>query len=233
MEQRHSTSQSSTCDVYRSLKEISAITFHEIKFSGNIYLLDKDYNENKTYSTKDVIYISDTWSRLYDEYFEKTDDTRFRKELKNRKRSLDLLLEINIIQSILRVLVSIEENDGYVPNEAFMPTIVSLGNSLKKLNRKINFDSTRPLIDNIKNVQGFVGGLQTRYEINFKEDLVVEEKDILFYYEITQAIASVLDMDYIPDHINMLQYIAYEKRYKKKLRHEQQHQRRKTSRGTG
>lgn len=227
-----STSSKGELLLFNKLQNISAINFHDIKFSGNVYLLDKDYSEDKIYSTSDVIEINKTWLSLYDDYFEKTNDTRFKKDLKNKKRSLDLLIEINIIESVLKVLESIEENEKYVPIESHVPTIISLGNSLKKLNKKIKFDSLLPLKTNISRVKAYVGGLKSRYEINFKEDLVVEDVDITFYYETIIQIARVLKIDYIPDHINMLQYIAYEKAYKRELKNAEQYKRKQASKRT-
>lgn len=202
--------------LYQNLQEISALTFHQIKFTGNVFLLDKNYDEDKNYGSHDVVKIQSAWIKMYDEYFEKTDDTRFRKELRNKKKTLDLLLNINLIKSILSVLRSLKENEEFVPGEAMIKTVASLGNSLKEINKNIKFDSVLPLKKNIKNVESYLGGLQSRYEILFKEDVVVEEKDILLFYEIKSRIEQVLQKDHIPDYINMLQWIAYEKEVKKK-----------------
>lgn len=221
------TSESTSLNLYRTLK-IGAVLFHEIKFSGNILMLDKNYSEDKNYTSKEVLEITNAWNSLYDSYYEKTDDTKFKKDLKNKKLSLELLLEINFLKSVIRILTSLKENEKYAPEELILKTVSSLKNDLQKVNKRIKFDTLKPLKENITNVQNYIDGLQTRYELKFKEDLVVEEKDIIEYYEMTIEIARVLEMDHIPDHINMLQYIAYLKTYRKKLSYVKQHQHRKT-----
>lgn len=232
MVQNTSTSKSSKLNLYRKLKDISAVRFHEIKFTSNILLIDKDYEEDKVYSPADVITINESWLILYDEYFEKTDNTKFKKDLKDKKLSLSLLIEINLLKGILNALESIIENEAFVPNEILLNTVSSIGNSVKKLNKSIKFNATDPLKTNIENVRNYLNGLQTRYEIIFKKELVVEPKDITLYYEMTIQIARVLKMDYIPDHINMLQYIAYEKTYRKELSNAKQHRRKQRGKGT-
>jgi len=230
MEQNIFTSQN--LKLYKTLKEISAVCFHEIKFSGNIVMLDKDYEEDNVYNSNQIAEISLAWNKLYDEYFEKTDDTKFKKDLKHKKSSLELLLEINLLKSILKILEGLKENEKYAPKELILKTESSIKNELKRISTKIKFDTLKPLKENITNVKNYVDGLQTRYEIKFKEDLVVEEKDIIEYYQMTIEIARVLKVDHIPDHINMLQYIAYLKTYRKAVKNaKQQHQRRQTGKG--
>lgn len=226
MEQNTSTSQN--LSLYKTLKGISAVRFHEIKFSGNILMLDKDFEEDKIYNSLEVTQINDTWNRLYDEYFEKTDDTRFKKDLRYKKNSLELLLEINLLKSIVKILEGLQENEKYAPQELILKTVSSIKNDLQRISNKIKIDTLKPLKENINNVKQYVDGLQTRYELKFKKDLVVEEKDIIEYYQMTIEIARVLKVDHIPNYINMLQYIAYLKTYRKAIHNaKQQHQRRK------
>lgn len=217
---------------YKSLKEINSIVFHEIKFTGNIFLIDKDYDEEKKYTSEDILILSDSWHRLYDEYFEKTDDVKFRKELKNKNETVKLLLQIKLIDDLVELLEHLLEHRDYVPGEAYYKTISSIGNSLKKLNGKIRFDSTKDIKPQLEQIKAVKGGLQTRYELLFKEDLKVEKADIMLYYDIKAHIEQTLDRN-LPEIINMLQWIAYEKQYKKRLSYgRKQHLRTKPSRGS-
>jgi hypothetical protein len=210
-------------DIYKRLRDISAVIFHEIKFTGNVYLMDVDYDEKKKYSTGEILKINEAWLTLYDEYYEKTDDVRLRKELKNKKKRLKLLIQINTLEVIISVLKLIEENVEYVPSEIKQKTLNSLKGSLKNVSRLIKFDPNIDLKINIKNVKGFASGLKTRYQLHFKEDLKVDANDLLLFYEIKSNIEQILKKDNIPDHINMLQWIAYEKEAKRKLKHGRKH----------
>lgn len=216
---------------FKSLQEISALRFHEIKFSGNIKLIDKDYEEGKSYELHEIHQMHQTWLSLYDEYFEKTDDTKFKKELKNKDQNLELLLTINTTERIVSLLEYNELNVDYLPDNIYMENKVAFGNALKQIDKKLEFDSnteTKPQLDKVKT---YLSGLKTRYELNFKEDLVVEQKDILRYYEIKTQIAEILEMNDIPDYINMLQWIVYEKNARKRASNEQRNTRKgRTSR---
>lgn len=215
---------------YKNLKGINSIVFHEIKFTGNIFLVDKNYDEDKNYNQSDALTLSIAWYKLYDEYFEKTDDPNFRRELKNKDRTLELLLKIKVIDSVIDILESIEKNKEFVPPEAYFKTIASLGNNLKRVDKYLKFDSTKDIKPQIEHIQAVKGGLQTRYELLFREDLKVDKKSEMLYYEIKSHIEDAIGRN-LPEVINMLQWIAYEKQYKKKIKHgKQQHKRTRTNR---
>lgn len=211
---------------YRNLKEINADVFHEVKFTGNIFLIDKDYDEDKKYNQENVLILSKSWYKLYDEYFEKTNNANFRKELKNKDQTLELLLKIKLIDSVIEILENLEENKDYVPNEVYLKMVVSLGNNLKKVDKYLKFDSTLPIQPQIDQIQAVKGGLQTRYELLFKDDVKADKKSEMLYYDIKAHIEQALDRN-LPETINMLQWIAYEKLYIKKIEHGKQHSRSK------
>ncbi len=203
--------------IYRSLVDITAERFHDVKFTGNIYKLDKDWKEDKKYSSKDTIDLNQAWLELYDEYFEKTDDTRFTKDLKNKEKNITLLLQIKVIEEIIDVLRFIDKDKEFMPAETYLETVSSIGNNLKRVNNKIKFEVTKPIKDQLPQFEAVLGGLQTRYEILFKEDLSIEPKDLQLYYDIITEIELTLDKN-MPRYMNMLHYIAYEKQYRKKIR---------------
>ena len=210
-------------NLYKKLRDISAVTFHDIKFSGNVYLIDKDHEEDKKYGAADIVEISEAWSDLYDEYYEKTDDPRLRRELKNKKKNLKLLIDINLLEVFIETLKLMQENQDYVPEEAKLSTFSSFKNSLARISKMIVFDTLADLKTNIKNVTGYTAGLRTRYELQFRDDMKVDINDLLLYYEIKANIEQILKKDHIPDYINMLQWIAYEKQAKRELKHGRKH----------
>lgn len=213
-------------NLYTRLRDISAVTFHEIKFTGDIFLLDIDYDEDKNYKQSDVIEVFESWLVLYDEYYQKTDDPKLRRELKNRKKSLKLLVHISILDVITDLLELIDENHDYVPNEAKIKTLVSLKKSISNVDKKIKFNPLDCIKINIQNVKDFSSGLKTRYKLYFKDDLNISESDLLLFYKIKSSIEQILKKDNIPDHINMLQWIAYEKQAKRTLKNGKQHNKR-------
>lgn len=210
-------------NLYLKLKDISALIFHEIKFTGVILLLDKDYEEDKAYTTVEIITINEAWLNLYDEYYQKSDDTRLRRELKNHKVTLKLLIEINILKVVIQVLELMQEHEGYVPEGIVFNTLNSFKNTLSELNKIIKFDISDGLETNIKNVTSYYLAIKTRYDLLFKKDMNVDAHDLLLYYKIKSNIEAILKKDHIPDYINMLQWITYEIQVRLKIKHGRQH----------
>jgi hypothetical protein len=200
-----------------SLKEILALTFYEIKFTGNIFLLDKDYSFDKNYSEIEIKSIFNTWLQLYSEYFEKTDDIRFRKELIHQDECLRLLLEIKPLESIYQTLTHLEKNKEFVHPDDYTDTIKSLFIKLKNLNKDIEYELSRSAEYNNMKLDGHINLLKSQYETHFKQDLVIEEKDEEFYKEIKNNIYKILGETI--HFVNMTQWIFYEKEYMKRNSH--------------
>ena len=197
--------------LYENLQKISAIRFHEIKFTGNVKLVNKNHEEGQEYDLEQIIEFNNHWWEvLFNEYYERSVDNRLKNDLKKKDRGLDLLLEINAIEQVIGLLNYCDSQKEYMPPEVYLETVSHLGNELKRLNKSIKFDTTQPLKDQISKIESYKGGLETRYKIQFKEEVSVENVDLQRYYEIKTEIASILQMDDIPDHINMLQWIVYE-----------------------
>ncbi len=140
----------SKLNLYRKLKEISAVRFHEIKFDGNIKLIDKDYEDDKKYTALQLKELQDAWITLYDEYFERTDSTELRSSLRNKKRTSEMLLEINLIENIIDVLKFLDDNLEYLPDDVFLNTVNSLSKDLRKVNKRLVISVTEPIKDQIK-----------------------------------------------------------------------------------
>ena len=185
-------------NLYKTLRSISAVTFHDIKFSGNVYLMDIDFSEDKKYDTSEVIEINETWLNLYDEYYEKTDDPNLRRELKNRKKNLKLLISINILEIIIKTLELLRDNEQHVTEAVTLSALHSIKVSLKRISKMIVFDPLASIEANIKQVKGYADGLKTRYQLQFKDDMNVNDKDLLLYYDIKSNIESILKKDNIP-----------------------------------
>ncbi|MGR3218460.1 MAG: hypothetical protein ACUZ8H_01400 [Candidatus Anammoxibacter sp.] len=213
-------------DLYTELRQISAVRFHEIKFTGEIYLVDKAYDGSQVYNISQIIEINDAWLQLYDKYYEKSDDNRLRSVLKNKKKNLKLLININILEIIISSLELIRDNEGYIPDGVELKTLSSFKNSLKTISAIIKFEAKGPIEQNIQWVTGYCSGLKTRHQLLFRDDMNVGIQDLLEYYELKANIEEILKKDNIPDHINMLQWIAYEKRAKIRLKHGRQHNQR-------
>lgn len=205
-------------DTYKTLKEISAIIFHEIRFSGNILLLDKDYEEDKNYSASEIISISDDWIKLYDEYYKESDSNDLRRSFRDKKKGTSLLMQINVVSGIKKTLNLLVKNDKYINEHIRYSTVSSLSVSLKRITNRVVIKASDSIEINLKNVDRFLKGLQSKYKINFKKEMNVDEQSIMLFYNIKAQIEDILGKDSISDDINMLQWLAYENKAKQKIK---------------
>lgn len=205
-------------DTYKTLKEISAIIFHEIRFSGNILLLDKDYEEDKNYSASEIISISDDWIKLYDEYYKESDSNDLRRNFRDKKKGTSLLMQINVVSGIKKTLNLLVKNDKYINEHIRYSTVSSLSVSLKRITNRVVIKASDSIEINLKNVDRFLKGLQSKYKINFKKEMNVDEQSIMLFYNIKAQIEDILGKDSISDDINMLQWLAYENKAKQKIK---------------
>lgn len=203
--------------LFQNLEEISAVTFHKIKFKDAYYLMDKDYKEGKKYSVKAQNEFRKGWIKLYDEYFELMDDSTFRKDIKDKTTTLHLLCTITRANDVIEILEFIDIDKEYMPKDVYIETITSIGESLKRLNKRFNFDITKNLKENIDSIKRVIGGLETRYKVQKKQEKKSKKADLLTYYEIKSSIEDVFGRN-LPEYINMLQWVAYQKKYQTKVK---------------
>lgn len=198
--------------VFKNLKEVSAVLFHEIKYSANILLLDKYYDDEKKYSDLDIIQIEKCWANIYDEYFDKSDNSKSKKNLSKNNKSLKLLFQIQIIRNVIGNIELLESNkelyDFNVP--LYIDSIKSLCDDLNKLHSNINVVAIEPLQEQLKQVNSVLGGLETRYKTSFKEEHGFnDDLDILQFYKDKASMEGILERS-LDEKVNMMQWIAYE-----------------------
>lgn len=202
---------------YTSLREISAVLFHEIKFENNIFLIDKDYSKDKEYKPSEILDINKHWSNIYDEYFLKKDSSKFRKALKKKNSDLNLSSKIVNIQKILDIITELVVNKDYMPNDTYEKVLISLSLSLKKIDSKLILDHEKPLKDQLTKINSVLGGFKSRYKILNKQEKEEIVYDLVSFYRIKSNIETVLGRN-LDENVNMLQWIAYEQQYEEKIK---------------
>ena len=204
--------------IIKKLKEISAVKFHEIKFTGNVFLLDKDYSEEKDYNEQDVFEIGNAWEDIYDDYYKRSDDNSLKRDLNGRKKRIKLLLTINLLGAILKTLNLLKKNNENVTEYIKYKTIKSLNESLKNITKRIKISPTKNIDQNISVVEKFKKATETSYRLHHSKGVDDKKQDIMLFYEIKSKIEHLLEKNSIDEMINMLQWIAYEKQAKIKLK---------------
>lgn len=205
-------------NIYKTLRDISALRFHEIRFSGNILLLDEDYEEDKVYSNVDIINISESWLKMYDEYYVESDSNDLRKGLRDKKRGTGILMQINVVSGIEKTLNILNENKDILNESIKYSTVSSLSSSLAKITKRISIKPNDDLEVSLKKVSKFLKGLQSKYKLNFKKEMRVNNESVMLFYKIKAQIEDILGKNSISDDINMLQWLAYENKAKHKIK---------------
>jgi len=205
---------------YKSLKEISALTFNAIKFEGDVRLMDKAYDNSNVYNPKTIKALQDAWISLYDEYYVRVDDRKSKKDLQKKTKEFSLLFSIKQGDEFLVLLQYLKDNEEFVPIESYESALNTLVEGLKTLSKSFKWDLNKTTQENIDKNKSILEGLTTRYN-RTKEPKKEEEKeiktDISTFYDLKANIEMVLDKNNISEGINMLEWIAYEKQYKRKI----------------
>jgi hypothetical protein len=204
--------------IYQNLQEISAELYHDVKYSGNIYKLDKNYHPDKDYSDSDLLELHQKRLDIYDEYFKVSDDKSFKHDLRNKKKSFSLLFAIKKGKDFIDLLEYMQQHEDYIPKDVYLEALSSISNSFSKLAKEYKYNHEKDLAENVAYNKMILGGLETRYKLEFKKEENSEDKDISEFYRTKAEIEAVLERDYIPLTINMLEWIAYVKQYKKRVK---------------
>ena len=206
--------------VYKNLKDISAITFNTIKFEGDVKLIDSEYEFGKKYTPEQMDALKDAWVDLYDQYYLKLEDKKSKRDLKRKKENFGLLFKIKQSTEFLVILRYITDNYEYIPLESYNNALNTLLRGLKTLSRAFKWDANKSNIENIEYNQSVVDGLTTRYNRQKGDDddeVDLEDASISTFYEIKASMEQWLEKNHIDENINMLEWIAYEKQFKRKI----------------
>ena len=190
-------------NTYKTLRDIGSLRFHEIRFSGNIFLLDKDYEEGKDYSIIDVVRINDDWLKMYDEYYKESDSNELKKSFRDKKKGTSILMQINIVYGIKKTLKLLIDNKEYINEHIKYSTVSSLSSSLKRITKRVVIKTSDDLEKNLSNVDRFLKGLDNKYKLNFNKEMNVNEQSIMLFYNIKAQIEDILGKNSISDDINM------------------------------
>lgn len=207
--------------IFASLREIKAITFYDIKYSDNVYLMDKNYSPEKEYTTQETIDIQEAWLKLCDEYFNVTKSSEMRSSMRKNKQKLDMLFSLILIESIIKMLDYFDANKDYLPEGVKENMLKDLNKELSVIHRSLRFNESEDIQDQLEQIKAVLGGLKTRYELSLEKEKRNDKKtDISDFYAKKAVMEDVLGRT-LSENVNMLQFIEYEKQVKRKVEAQQ------------
>lgn len=204
-------------DPYKSLDEITAKTFHEIKYQNLVSKMDKNWTDKKRYTQKDIVNLNYYWTVLVDEYFELTKNQKLKNTFRKQKQKTALSLKIEFIDQFISIISYVVLNKDFYPKEHYDDFIEKISQNLSKLSHKLKKEGD--VYDWINKLINYNNGLKTKYSLENKDE---EEKEAEFsdFYKELAYIEMALEKDSISEDINMTKWIIYKNQvYDKINRH--------------
>lgn len=200
--ERLKTSENIT--TFQSLKSINILLWNDILETNNILLLDKDFNEAKTYSDKQRKVLNDRFNLLYDEYFIKLNNSRAKAELKKTQSKVALQLKLMIITEAINTLLFIVNNQKYIRNSLEKENKVY--ENVKYIVPTFKADMFSTIDENIKKLTKILTSLDLEYKRNHSEESKKEEynfeKQIV---DVEQILGRSLDLS----NCSVIKWISY------------------------
>lgn len=200
---------------YKSLDEITAVRFHEIKYQNNITKMDKNWNPKKRYTDSQIVSFNYDWFKLTDEYFELVKDQRGKSRFRKKKQETALSLKIQLMDQIIKTLSYCELNKLFLPLSAYNEFIEQTSTSLKKISSGLQKDGD--VYEWIKKLINYNDGLKTKYSLDTKNETEGKEAEFSDFYKELAYIEMALEKDNIPEDINMTKWIVYKNQVHAKI----------------
>lgn len=140
---------------YQSLEDISIVLFSKILDEHNYSLLIKDYDKETTYPDQVQLKCADIWSELYDEFFNAKNDGRAKNSLKNKNKTGQLQLRMQLLSECMDRLAYCHNYLIDLPDE-YAEVKQSILSLISKIDKDIvikKFDSIPQILDRLLRVQ--------------------------------------------------------------------------------
>ena len=207
----------------KSLEDISIILFSKIMDEHNYLLLIKDYNSDTEYPEQCIVECSNIWSKLYDDFFEVKNDGRAKNSLKNRSKTKQLELRMNILSECMNRLAYCHNYLIDLP-EQYAEVKQELLSVIKKIDGRINikhFDSIPQIIERLLKVQK---SYTNEYNLIEKRVSQTEDKAKKYIHENLVSIQNALGYSIGNfNDISVIEFIFLEKSALNKIKPKQKH----------
>ena len=198
--------------LHNSLDTLKILTFWNIIKENNIFLIDKDYIEGKTYTKAEAEKVDAKWNELYDEYYELSNDVLIKSDLDKRFKYLKLSSKIKELRNNYEYLIKVYTNIKHIgminavkfENEAYK--------RIKLIEKRIRF--TDDIQANLKAVERVILALTNQLnQIDLKE---ASKKGINNVYEVVANAESWIGRNLDIENMVVSHWLAIQKQVKQK-----------------
>lgn len=192
---------------YKSLDEITAVDFHNIKYLNKIEIMDKRYSPNKKYLPKHLNNLNDWWLKLNDHYFKLIKDQKPKANLRKKSSEISLQYEINLMEQVINILSYIVLNKNLLPLSAYNGFITQTSSSVKKISSGLPKRENEDVYDWIERLRSYYDGLITRQNRSEKKEVRMPE--FSDFYQEKAYLEMALEKDHISETIKMTEWVIY------------------------
>jgi|SRR6476620_3362994 len=194
----------SSIGTYQNLKSINILLWNEIIETQNIALLDLNYNEKKRYNARQLRYLNDLFSSLYDDYFIKLDNRKARANLQTSQEKIVLSFKIIVLQDALKTLDFIKRNYRFLKEP--IKKEKQIYDSVKVVAKNIQFKTFATLDENIELLSKILKSTELEYQR--KHGDIKEEKNYTFEKQVAD-VEQVLNRSLDLTNCSVVQWLAY------------------------
>lgn len=187
------TSASSKVSLCKDCDSLRILVFWKILKTNNIFLIDSNYFDGKSYTNKHQEEILDTWFNIYDEFFKLRNSGSSRSILQEKtrqvlfKRKLDLIIATN---KHLNVLI---ESKNDLSSYTFNKMLDNLYNCYKKIDSKIKVSPKKSIDENIKIINSVYNGLNNTYNFSVKKSEKKVDVEIKNIHSVVVQVEQILN----------------------------------------
>ena len=189
---------------YQNLKSINILLWNEVIETQNVALLDTNYNENKKYNKKESIYLSELFTKLYDDYFLALNNRKAKANLEQSQEKIVMSFKIIVLEDAIKTLDFIRRNQQVLKD--YLSKEQRVYDSIKLIAKNVQFKPFNTIKENIEILLKVLKSNNLEYQRKFGDDKEATnypfEKQVA---DVEQVLGRSLDVA----NCNVMQWLAY------------------------
>lgn len=209
------TPTSKSLQVFKDLFELRIITFWNILKDKNVFLLDKEYFEGKTYTKEEETELNLLFDTLYDEFFKQVNSQKSKKLIQNRMNEIAISIKINALISNSNLLVTLHNEYKEILDEnTFSQYEQKVYSFIRQIEPKIKLQYFSGVEYNLNQIQSFIRALEVSNKANKDYNDKGIEHQIKNIYDVVASVESALGRSLTNiETMSVMQWLSYQKQY--------------------
>lgn len=206
---------SKSLQVFKDLFELRIITFWNILKDKNVFLLDKEYFEGKTYTKEEETELNLLFDTLYDEFFKQVNSQKSKKLIQNRMNEIGISIKINALISNSNLLVTLHNEYKEILDEnTFSQYEQKVYSFIRQIEPKIKLQYFAGVEYNLNQIQSFIRALEVSNKANKDYNDKGIEHQIKNIYDVVASVESALGRSLTNiETMSVMQWLSYQKQY--------------------